>query len=269
MDIHCPYYRVLINDSNQKKDVTEKIRQMFKVWQYNNLERFLYKNADGIICTTDEAKKMICEHSSTPVPIEVIPNAARFLGCEIKKDKDGILYLGQLYPRKGVDVLIKALQYLPDRRLIIVGGNKENDVLRVKKLTSELGVSDRITFTGYVIPKEIGKYFSQAAVGVIPIIDIYRTQFTSPMKLFEYMAAKIPIVASDLPAIREIVENGKTAILVKPGDPKALAKGIEKILNDKNLAKNIAEKAYEKVQHFTYEKKASRIIEFLEEIMTR
>jgi glycosyltransferase involved in cell wall biosynthesis len=160
------------------------------------------------------------------------------------------------------------LKYLPDRRLVIVGGNKEEDISRIKKLAHEIGVDARIEFIGYVYPKEVEKYFNRAGVGVIPITNtIGQRLFTSPMKLFEYMAAKVPIVASNLPAIREILENGKTAVLVEPDNPKALAEGIEKVLTDREFARKIVEQAYKKVQDFTWEKRAENITIFLENIL--
>ncbi len=105
-------------------------------------------------------------------------------------------------------------------------------------------------------------------MGVIPITDtIGGRLFTSPMKLFEYMAAKIPIVASDFPSMREILENGKTAVLVESSNPKALAEGIEKILTDREFARRISEQAYEKVKNFSWEKRAEKIAVFLKVVL--
>ena len=84
----------------------------------------------------------------------------------------------------------------------------------------------------------------------------------SPLKLFEYMASKRPIVASDLPSIREIL-NEESAILVEPGNPKALAEGIKKVLQDEELAKKLAENAHRDVQQYSWEKRAEKILEFM------
>ncbi|MCK4905827.1 glycosyltransferase family 4 protein, partial [bacterium] len=178
------------------------------------------------------------------------------------------LYLGHLYPQKGVDILIEALKYLPDGKLLIVGGNKKEDISRIKNLSSHIGVDKQVIFAGCVPHCDIGKYFNGAGVSVIPIVNTMGQRlFTSPMKLFEYMAAKIPIVASDFPSMREILENGKTAVLVESENPKALAEGIEKILTDRDFARKICEQAYEKVKNFTWEKRAEKITIFLRNVL--
>jgi glycosyltransferase involved in cell wall biosynthesis len=76
------------------------------------------------------------------------------------------------------------------------------------------------------------------------------------------MAARRPIVASDLPSVREIL-NERNAVLVKPGEPEALAEGIERALKDEELANRIAGKAYEDVQEHSWERRAARILNFI------
>ncbi|MBI2023022.1 glycosyltransferase [Candidatus Giovannonibacteria bacterium] len=85
------------------------------------------------------------------------------------------------------------------------------------------------------------------------------TYYMSPMKMFEYMASKRPIVASDLPSVREVL-NESSAIFVEPGNPKSLADGIQKLLSDPGLGEKLAARAYEGVQSYTWEKRAELII---------
>ena len=76
------------------------------------------------------------------------------------------------------------------------------------------------------------------------------------------MASGVPIVASDIPALREIL-NEKNAVLVKPNDPAVLARGIQKVLSDHALATSISRQAFEDVQKFTWENRAKSICEFI------
>lgn len=104
-------------------------------------------------------------------------------------------------------------------------------------------------------------------MAVLPLSqDLISASFTSPLKLFEYMAARVPIVASDLPSTREILCDGVNALLVQPNNPRALADGIQKILNDSQLAERLAQNAYEDVSGYTWEKRAERIIHFLHSV---
>ena len=76
------------------------------------------------------------------------------------------------------------------------------------------------------------------------------------------MASKRPIVASDLPSIREILNEGN-AILVQPDNPQGLAEGIRKVLENKNLAEKISARAFRDVQNYTWQKRAENILEFI------
>jgi glycosyltransferase involved in cell wall biosynthesis len=89
------------------------------------------------------------------------------------------------------------------------------------------------------------------------------SNFTSPLKLFEYMTTGKPIVSSDLPAIKEILTDGENAVLVKAGNAKALASGIRRLLMDETLAEKISLQAQIDVHQFTWERRAQNILTFL------
>ena len=243
-------------------------KNKLRVRRYYRLERYIYKKADGIICQTAGLEKEIRKTFHVSAPVDVIYSGTWLKGKKVKQRGQDILYLGQLYPQKGTDILIESLRYLPDKKLIIIGGNKERDVLRTQRLCKRFGVYERVVLTGYIEPREIETYFNRIGVAVIPILDILETRlFTSPLKLFDYMASKIPIVASDLPSMREILKNGETAILVEPNNPKKLAEGINLILSDETLAQNISEQAYRKAMEYSYGKRAEKIMAFIDNIL--
>ena len=90
--------------------------------------------------------------------------------------------------------------------------------------------------------------------------------FTSPLKLFDYMAAGVPIVATDVPALREVLVDGENALLVPPGDPEALAGAIDWILGDPALAERLRRRAFAEVADYTWERRAERIIEAVDAV---
>jgi len=257
-----------LSRNNERLSLMERFQYGYRLSRHRNLQSFLYRNADGIICQTKGIKQAIYEDFAPVAPVEVISCASKLMNRDFEYKADNILYLGHLYPQKGVDILVSALKYLPDRKLVIVGGNKKEDIARIKKLSSTLGIEKQVVFAGCVPHADISKYFENIAVAVIPLTDsVGQRLFTSPMKLFEYMSAKIPIVASDFPSMREILEDRKTAVLVEPENPKALAEGIEKVLTDREFARKIVEQAYEKVKDFTWKNRAEKIIRFIEHII--
>ena len=141
-----------------------------------------------------------------------------------------------------MDVLLRALALVPRPAALIVGGHeKEPDLERVKALAQSLGIADRVTFTGLVEPARVPAHLARAAVLVLPNpASAISTHFTSPLKLFEYMAAMRAIVASDLPSIREVLRDNEHALLVAPGDADALAAAITRVLDDRPLAERLA-----------------------------
>ena len=96
-----------------------------------------------------------------------------------------------------------------------------------------------------------------------PVSEHY-AYFMSPLKLFEYMAAGVPIVATDLPSIREILHHKENAWLIEPGNPQALAEGIQYLLEDPVFAEHLARGAKRDVQQYTWERRAAAILRLLE-----
>ncbi len=172
-----------------------------------------------------------------------------------------ISYIGHLYPWKGVYTLVDASKFL-NAKVILVGG-LEKDVKKIREYISKKNMNN-VVVIGHVGPNEVPIYLKAADVLVLPnsAKDVISMYYTSPLKLFEYMASKRPIVASNLPSIREIL-NEDNAVLVEPDDPEALAQGIDRVLKDQRLASKVGQKAHEDVMDYTWEKRAERILQEL------
>ncbi len=175
----------------------------------------------------------------------------------LPKDKNIALYSGHLYARKGAQTLALAGAMLNDTLCVFVGGT-EMDVTNFKEKYS---TQKNIMILGHRSHADIPYYLRAADVLVIPNSaksDDARL-YTSPMKLFEYMASGTPIVASDLPSLREVL-NESNSMFVAPDNAQALALGIQKLIADPVLSKNISDKANEDVHNFTWEKRAQNIL---------
>ena len=177
-----------------------------------------------------------------------------------------VAYAGHLYPWKGVDVLLHALALLPDVRGSIIGGHpSEGDLARLQSLASTLGIEERVTFAGFVHRSMVPALLEQADVLVMPhSATPVSERYASPLKLFEYMGAGKPIVASDLPAVREVLRDGENACLVRPADPKDLASGIAAVLGNQSLAERIARTAFAEAASYTWERRAEQLDRLLE-----
>jgi glycosyltransferase involved in cell wall biosynthesis len=160
-----------------------------------------------------------------------------------------------------VDLIIEAVTALQDTRALIVGGHdREPDLARLKQMAVDLDCASRITFTGPVPPPDVAPRLRDADVLVLPNrTSAISTTFTSPLKLFEYMASDRPIVASDLPSFREILRDGENALLVEAGNPQALVAGITRIKDDPELGARLARQAAADVRDYTWTRRADRL----------
>ncbi len=172
-----------------------------------------------------------------------------------------VVYAGHLYPWKGVDVLLDALARTPACRALIVGGHPaEADQTRVLARITELGLGDRVTMTGLVAPGDVRAHLERASVLVLPnTSSAISERYTSPLKLFEYLAVGRPIVASDLPALREVLTDGETALLVAPGDADALAAALSRLTADAALAGRLAAAAQALAPTYSWARRAERL----------
>ena len=180
-----------------------------------------------------------------------------------------VAYAGHLYPWKGVGVLLEALARLPGIKGLIVGGHAmEKDLGRLQHDAAHLSIAERVQFTGMLEPGTVAGYLSTANVLVLPnTATRISERYTSPLKLFEYLAAGRPIVASDLPALREVVTADVDAVLVRPGDPQALADGIARVLADRELADRLSAKAWSRAEAFSWAARADRVEQMLNAVV--
>lgn len=207
-------------------------------------------------------KKIILERNAVDVKEFDIPigkiEARKKLGLPIEKQI--AVYTGHLYSWKGTDTLAKAVRALPSMLMIFVGGT-DPDIERFKTL---FGSIENIMLVGHKEHAEVPYWQSVADVLILPNTakeDISKF-YTSPMKMFEYMASRRPIVATDIPSIREVL-NDNNAIIVVPDNAESLAEGITKAFSDSKLRETITARAYADVESHTWEKRAKRIFDFI------
>jgi len=267
---------------------------------------FLYspflKKLKGIIVITQKLKELFVEKGIPENKISVAPDAVDLGKFDIKISKeearkklnlpqDKILlgYVGMLKTmgmEKGIDIAIESLKFLDDNVNLILVGGSEDEIEFYKKLSRDLHLEGRVVFICRVKHQLVPFYLKAFDVLIAPFPDNehYRL-YMSPLKIFEYMASKRPIVASDLPSIREILYENKrittdeepriatekkqsgvksNAILVKPDDPESLTEGIKKVLEDENLAEKISNQAFLDVQQYTWQKRAKKILNFIQ-----
>ena len=176
----------------------------------------------------------------------------------LPQDKRVVLYTGSLQRWKGVEILLEASQFLSPEVVVYIVGGSEEEIQKFKIQNSKF----KIRFVGHRPWAEIPLWLKAADVLVLPNTGRMRVSqyYTSPMKLFEYMASGRPIVASDIPSIREIVDE-TMVFFATADDPESFAQVIQQTLNRPGEARSRVEKSLAEVKKYTWDNRATRLLE--------
>jgi glycosyltransferase involved in cell wall biosynthesis len=242
-----------------------------KVKRIRALEESAIAGADGLVFLNQPLLDAARERFEFRCPVLVLPSGTdgeAAAGLALQQRDIEVLYAGKFDRRKGLDLLVCAMKFLPEVKVHLVGGtNEQRAALRLK--AEHEGVGHRVVMHGFVEPARVGEYFQRARVGVCPLpagTSSISERFTSPMKILKMMAAGVPVVATDLPSVRELAEHDRTALLVRPNDAEALAGAIRRLLLEPATAERLRAAALKHVRAYSWQNRASRLAEFLRTI---
>ena len=228
----------------------------------------LFKRADMITCTGSDYVKnsdIANIYKKYPEKFKEIPfgiDTNRFTPSSEKKDKKtkNILFVGGLdkaHYFKGIDILLKAVSELGIRNyeLGIVG---DGDLkLQYEKQAKKLDITDKVKFLGKVSDEELPRTYRQADLFVLPSIN---KNEAFGLVLLEAMASGVPVIASNLPGVRTVFENGKQGLLCNPGDVNDLKNKIEEILSDEKKRVEMGQEARKlALEKYSWEKISKRL----------
>jgi glycosyltransferase involved in cell wall biosynthesis len=252
------------------------IRPLQEIYEVAPLEAF-----KGLVTIHESIKK---EHMIRGVPKEkvlVLQDGVDLERFDIKddplfwRDKLGLgankkyaVYCGHLYPEKGIEVILesaKMLEHNKDLVFLLVGGF-EKDRRHWEEYCKQKEISN-VQFTGFIENASVPQYLKSADVLLLPYkLDLnYRAMdinTTSPLKLFEYMASKRPIVATRVSTLENILQNGVNAVLADP-TVKDFVKKLEECIEDKRNSEQIALHARDDVQRYTWQCRAEKILSMM------
>jgi glycosyltransferase involved in cell wall biosynthesis len=218
-----------------------------KLWYIKPFLKYTLRQANKLTAITEDCKKHAINAGALEKDIVVITNGAdldRFVPMEkdIKLiNKYGpsehiIFTCRQLIPRKGVGFLIKAMPAILDRFsdavLLIVGDGMERNEL--ENSIEKLHLKNSVYILGWVANKDLPKFYNFCDVSVMPSLE---EGFGIPAA--EAMGCEKPVVATNAGGLIEVIEDGKTGIIVEKGSEQALSDGIIKIFTNKQMAKNM------------------------------
>lgn len=174
------------------------------------------------------------------------------------------LYSGHLYGWKGVNTLARSAEYLAQNEIIIFVGGTKYDLDKFKKENLEHIKNGKVIIFGQRLYEEIPLFLKSADVLVLPNSskELISRLYTSPLKLFEYMSSKRPILASNIPSLKEIL-NEENAVFFDPDSSKSLYENMHKLFYNQDMCNRISERAFEKVKSMTWNNRAKAILDFI------
>lgn len=218
-----------------------------------------------ILANSAATAKRLADRYPAARPAVVLPNGVRLPAAQPPKDwsriRQEIIYTGSLFGWKGVDDLVAAAAHLPGCRVTIVGGS-EADVAKLRQKAPAGGAE--LVFTGHLSHGEVQRRLTTACVAVLPNRPEPDSAFTSPLKLFEYLAAGCAVVSTDLPSIREILGDADAA-WAEAGSPASLAASITSLTNNPTAAATMATRGFARVQDHSWGARAQRLSGLLQD----
>jgi glycosyltransferase involved in cell wall biosynthesis len=256
-----PYVLYFEADDILEHDIMKKPITGLLRWRAGRAIRTNLDAADRVICVSEPLKKHLVKKWDVPAEkIVVFPNVAdvrRFKpdpGARYQvRESFGIsaapliLFVGNFYEWHDVGTLLKAfvevLKNFPDARVMLVGDGAKRRAM--EQLARELGIEQAVIFTGMVAHTDVPRYMAAADIAVVPYPLLDQDIWLSPLKLFEYMAAGNPIIASDVGQLSEWIDDGRNGLLVPPGDVTAMAAAIDRLIRNPDLPSRLGRSARE------------------------
>ncbi|MFP5272990.1 glycosyltransferase family 4 protein [Coleofasciculus sp.] len=231
----------------------------------------VFSTASAIIAVSEEIKTYLEAYLEVDQRVHVIANGVnpeRFFRdikspLSIQQETFTVGFVGTLKPWHGLSILVEAFDTLHQNYrntgLLIVGDGPERENL-VTELSAR-GLLDATHFTGAVTPDKIPVLLAKMTVAVAPYPHQSDFYF-SPLKVYEYMAAGLPVVASRIGQLRELIEDEINGLLCPPGDAVALAATLERLYHNPELGKQLGKAARQTIQHHhTWDAIAKRLLE--------
>jgi glycosyltransferase involved in cell wall biosynthesis len=228
--------------------------------------------SDAIICPSHVTRDYIASLGLSRKLVTVIPNGVSpsdFIPSPLPPRENRmpvLLYIGTLADWQGLEVVIKALPRILEQkavRLHIVGRGRSRQRKFLFKQIRKLGVEECVTVQPAVPHHEVPALIAKSDICIAPLglNDRNVTQGACPIKVLEYMASSRPLVASNMPIVRELVREDVDALLFSPNDADDLARQVLTLLNDFELSKRISESATERVlSKFTWHEAQKKLL---------
>jgi glycosyltransferase involved in cell wall biosynthesis len=222
------------------------------------------RSGTKILVSNNDTKKIIIdEYNVKPEKISIIPNGVDLSLFDIisKKNPKKIVFAGAMYYHRGLDILLEAIpsviKKIPDAKFVLLGSGTEMD--KLKKIVLENKLENSVEFKGWIKREQIPENISDASIGIGPLRLTDVTSRALPIKVLEYMAVSLPIIAQKGTLPEDVLENEKNGYFIENAND--LAEKIILLLNQPKKVEKMGIQSSQMVQKFSWNNVVKNIIE--------
>jgi len=269
----------LVYDSHELFVERNRLKEasMITKWLMHRVEGFLVKCADEVITINESYANILAKWYGIRAP-HVVKNTPQKLSSKVRhvdlhrllninSNIRILIYSGAITFGRGLESIIEGLKFLSGVHFVILGYGREEYKLKLIRIAQECSVDRNITFLGPVDAHMVPAYIAGANLGVAPIINTSLSYYYClPNKLFEYIAAGIPVAASDFPELRKVVLGHELGAVFDPEDPKDIARAIDFILSDPERYQRMKENARKAARIYNWENESKKLLTLYAEL---
>ena len=247
------------------------------------LERKTIRESDKIVTISNSMREILLTYGAKPENVEVICDGVdtkifKRTGKKELRGKFGrnfeniAIFQGVIDPQDNPQIILDAAREVvkkhPQTMFWIIGDGTALPTLKQKLAEGNLG--RHFYFSGWVKQEELARYISASDIGLVILPDILSARGRVTLKEFEYWACSVPVIAPQLPALEEVVEEGKTGFFYQPGNPKSLAQKIVLLIENKDIRKKVGQRGMALVKEkFEWYKLANQYEEICQNFVRR
>lgn len=263
-DSHEDVPKQILGKHYLSKPVALVLSKVFGVF-----ETFACRRLDGVIAATPTIRDKFKKHHSNVIDINNFPLLQELdSGGGWSGKKDEICYVGGISRLRGIDVAVEAMQYLRSGARFNLGGKFIDPDL--ERTIKTLPGWDRVNDLGFLDRAGVREVLGRSVAGLVTLLPAPNHVDSQPNKMFEYMSAGIPVIASNFPLLREFVEGNDCGLCVDPHDPRAVAAAIDELVFDQGKARRMGENGRKAVvERYNWEVEEKKLLGFYQQIIDR
>ena len=242
-----------------------------------NIEAFLIRRVDAVITVSQSIADVLSERYHIPKPTVIInaPYYSPVQRSDILRNEIGIpaeskiiLYIGAITFNRGLEELFQSFKYLSNCSLVLMGYGDADYISNLRRLISEEKLTDRVHFFGPVPYEEVPRYAASADMGAAPIKNACLSYYyCSPNKVFECVAAGLPVVGSNFPDLKRVIEGYRLGVTFDPESPQDIARAIQYVLSDEARYDEMRNNALEAAKIYNWQNESKKLLVVYERLM--